>query len=137
MLPRRHRVNAARDFRAITRSGARAGGSAVVLSAKLVPIDPAADPDPATWRSGFIVSKAVGNAVVRHRTQRRLRHILWSLMCEEPLSLPEGTRVDVVVRAFPAAAETAHDELAAEVRSTLRRAVRKARRRREEPSDGR
>ncbi|WP_344684511.1 MULTISPECIES: ribonuclease P protein component [Actinomycetes] len=144
MLPRRHRVTVASDFRAVTRAGGRAGGSCVVISARLAdrpnhPGDPApgVGPDATAWRCGFIVSKAVGNSVVRHRTQRRLRHIIWDIMREGSVEVPEGARLDVVVRALPAAVEAAHDELISEVRSTLLRAVRKARRRREgEPDAG-
>ena len=44
-------------------------------------------------RVGFVVSKAVGNAVVRNRTKRVLR----ALMSARVGQLPEG--VDVVVRA--------------------------------------
>lgn len=49
-------------------------------------------------RVGFVVSKAVGGAVVRNRVKRRLRH----LVAQELVSAP-GPR-DVVVRALPAAA---------------------------------
>lgn len=160
MLPRRHRVTTASDFRAVTRNGARAGGSCVVISARpsslsdlaagraqpaqgdrLAPEGAAragrAQGDPVRWRCGFIVSKAVGNAVVRHRTQRRLRHIVAGLMREGAVEVREGHRLDLVVRALPAAAEAAHDELVSQVRSTLLRAVGKAeRRRREAGSDG-
>ncbi|MDZ5077384.1 MULTISPECIES: ribonuclease P protein component [Nesterenkonia] len=131
MLPRRHRVTAPTDFRAVTRSGSRAGGSAVVISVRLVADAGAADADQVPWRCGFIVSKAVGNAVVRHRTQRRLRHILWDVMREDSMTIPEGVRLDVVVRALPAAPEAAHDELVAQLRSTLVRAARKELRRRD------
>ena len=44
-------------------------------------------------RVGFVVSKAVGNAVVRNRTKRVLR----ALMSARIRQLPDG--VDVVVRA--------------------------------------
>ena len=44
-------------------------------------------------RVGFVVSKAVGNAVVRNRTKRILRALMSSRMGQ----LPDG--VDVVVRA--------------------------------------
>ena len=44
-------------------------------------------------RVGFVVSKAVGNAVVRNRTKRVLR----ALMSARIGGLPEG--VDVVIRA--------------------------------------
>jgi ribonuclease P protein component len=46
-------------------------------------------------RVGFVVSKAVGNAVVRNRTKRVLR----ALMSAHIGRLPDG--VDVVVRANP------------------------------------
>lgn len=124
MLPRRHRVTAAQDFRKVTRTGVRAGGSVVVMSALL---NTASDAGP-RWRCGFIVSKAVGNAVVRHRTQRRLRHLIWTSMQERPLDIPAGTRLDLVVRALPGAASADHDELSVEMGSALARAVKKARR---------
>jgi ribonuclease P protein component len=47
-------------------------------------------------RVGFVVSKAVGNAVVRNRAKRVLR----ALMSSRVGQLPAG--VDVVVRANPA-----------------------------------
>ena len=46
-------------------------------------------------RVGFVVSKAMGNAVVRNRTKRVLR----ALMSARLGQLPDG--VDVVVRANP------------------------------------
>jgi ribonuclease P protein component len=46
-------------------------------------------------RVGFVVSKAVGNAVVRNRTKRILR----ALMSVRMEQLPHG--VDVVIRAKP------------------------------------
>jgi ribonuclease P protein component len=58
----------------------------------------------ASARVGFIVSKAVGSAVVRHRVTRRLRH----LMRDRITALPGGTLV--VVRALPpAAVASSHD----------------------------
>jgi ribonuclease P protein component len=50
-------------------------------------------------RVGFVVSKAVGGAVVRNRTKRRLR----ALMAARLDAIPAGT--DVVVRANPVAAQ--------------------------------
>ena len=48
-------------------------------------------------RVGFVVSKAVGGAVVRNRVKRRLRHLA-------ALELDgSATAHDVVVRALPAA----------------------------------
>lgn len=49
-------------------------------------------------RVGFVVSKAVGNSVVRHRVTRRLRYVVRARLDR----LPEGSLV--VIRARPAAA---------------------------------
>lgn len=64
---------------------------------------------------GFIVSKAVGNAVTRHRVSRRLRHVFRSRL----EVLPGGSMV--VVRALPRAEVAGSDELAADVDRALRR----------------
>jgi ribonuclease P protein component len=62
------------------------------LSPDLVPdVVPAA-------RAGFVVGRAVGNSVVRHRTVRRLRH----LVRDRYDRLPAGSLL--VVRALPPAA---------------------------------
>lgn len=70
-------------------------------------------------RAGFVVSKAVGNAVVRHRVARRLRHLVAARLPQ----LPSGARL--VVRALaPAATATSAElglDLDAALGSTLRR----------------
>ena len=66
-------------------------------------------------RIGFVVSKAVGNSVVRNRVQRRLRH----LAREHLASLP-GSAV-LVVRALPAAAAASGAELGADLARSLER----------------
>lgn len=64
---------------------------------------------------GFAVSRAVGNAVVRHRTARRLRH----LMRDRLDRLPLGSRV--VVRALPMAATRSASALAGDLDAGLDR----------------
>ncbi|KXF85784.1 ribonuclease P [Rhodococcus ruber Chol-4] len=66
-------------------------------------------------RFGFVVSKAVGPAVIRHRVARRLRHICATLVDEVPVG------ADVVVRALPGAASASSRELDRQVRSGLAR----------------
>lgn len=66
-------------------------------------------------RVGFVVSKAVGNSVVRHRVTRRLRH----LMRDRLAGLPSGT--GVVVRALGPAATASSAELGADLDAALRR----------------
>lgn len=77
----------------------------------LVPDD--ADPD---LRVGFVVSKAVGVAVVRNRVKRRLRH----LVRERLGDLPRGL---LVVRAQPAAAQASYAELGRALDRCLQRAL--------------
>jgi ribonuclease P protein component len=68
-----------------------------------------------TARVGFVVSKAVGNSVVRHRVSRRLRH----LMADRIGTLP--TSYTLVVRALPSSAGASSSELGADLDGALRR----------------
>ncbi|MCD1144396.1 ribonuclease P protein component [Kocuria sp. LUK] len=101
MLPEQHRMRTSAQFRATTRSGARSGRRNVVVSVRATrPGDPA--------RVGFVVSKAVGNAVRRNRVKRRLRALAQSTVRRAPYGY------DVVVRALPPAAAAPWPELAAD-----------------------
>jgi ribonuclease P protein component len=77
---------------------------------------------PVPARAGFVVPKAVGNAVARNLVRRRLRH----LVRERLTALPAGA--EVVVRALPAAAKSGYDELARDLDAALRAAVKPRRR---------
>ena len=127
MLPKEHRLTSSRDHRAAMRHGFRAGGSGLMVSVLLRPDEAAADQE--SWRCGLVVSKAVGNAVVRHRVQRRLRHVMWDLMRDGALELVSGYSSDFVIRAFPEITTLDHSRLRAEVLGAAQRAQRKAMRR--------
>lgn len=71
-------------------------------------------------RFGLIVGKTVGNAVVRHRVARRLRHICSAAASALPVEL------DVVVRALPGAATASSEELADQIDSGLRKLAPRA-----------
>jgi ribonuclease P protein component len=64
-------------------------------------------------RAGFVVSKAVGNAVVRNTVRRRLRHLVRERLPE----LPAGSTV--VVRALPPAAGASYAQLGADLDAAL------------------
>lgn len=66
-------------------------------------------------RFGLIVSKAVGNAVIRHRVARRLRHMCGKVIAELPAD------ADIVIRALPGAATADSDELLRQLRGALRK----------------
>ena len=74
-------------------------------------------------RAGFVVSKAVGNAVVRNTVRRRLRHLVRERLPE----LPAGSTL--VVRALPVAAEASYARLGTDLDAALA-AARTARGRR-------
>lgn len=93
MLPARHRLRSSTDFAAVFRGARGAGGSRsgsrfIVVHANST--DARAGQPP---RVGLVVSKAVGNAVVRNRAKRVLR----ALMSMRIGQVPDG--VDVVIRA--------------------------------------
>lgn len=66
-------------------------------------------------RVGFVVGRPVGGAVVRHRVQRQLRHLMRSRLG----ALPDGTLL--VVRAQPAAADAGSAALGDDLDAALRR----------------
>jgi ribonuclease P protein component len=111
VLPRASRLNSSGDFRSTIRRGVRVGRSSLVLHA-------GATPGRTGVRVGFVVSKAVGNAVTRNRVKRRLRH----LAVRELGRTPGG--VDVVVRALPPSAREGTD-LAGDLSSAWAKAVRR------------
>lgn len=118
MLTGAHRIRSSRLFGATIRRGVRAGTRTLVLHLDLCP-DPA--PREATRpeepRVGFVVSKAVGTAVVRNKVKRRLRHL-----ARERLSSLPGSAA-LVVRALPASAGATYDELGADFDSALSRVL--------------
>ena len=113
MPARQHRITRGDDYRRIVRTGNRVGGAFCITHAVLH-VSPEA---PA--RFGFIVSKAIGNAVTRNLVRRRLKHIV-------ERHLAQGfTGADVVFRALPQAATADYDALAREVQRGLQRAMQR------------
>lgn len=92
------------------RRGVRAGRRRLVVHA-VAGTAPGTEP----VRAGFIVSKAVGNSVVRHRVARRLRH----LVAERRGTLPPGSAL--VIRALPPAAAASSAELGGDLDGALRK----------------
>lgn len=76
------------------------------------PSQPRSPASAAPARVGFVVSRAVGGAVIRNRVKRRLRHLLAARLS----ILSAGSLL--VVRALPAAS-TLEDRVAQDVESAL------------------
>lgn len=101
MLARANRLVTAEDYRNTVRRGQRTGtGNTVVY---LVQRRNSGGP-----RFGFIVSKAVGNAVTRNLIRRRLKSVCRSLVSLE-------ADADIVVRALPSARNASWTQLQDEV----------------------
>jgi ribonuclease P protein component len=66
-------------------------------------------------RAGFVVGKAVGNSVVRHRVTRRLRAVVRDQLHRLPPS------ADLVVRARPEAAGASSQDLRRDVTAGIDR----------------
>ena len=111
MLPEAHRLRSSADFTEVVRRGRRASRPLLTVHALL-------SQDAAPVRAGLVVSKAVGGSVVRHRTSRRLRHLLRDRVA----ALPAGARL--VVRAAPAAGSAPSAALAVDLDAALAGALR-------------
>lgn len=109
----RHRLRTGDEFRAVTRGGVRSARSHVVVHLALLPQGPDAP------RVGFVVSKQVGNAVIRNRVTRRLREIIRPCLC----TLPPTTAL--VIRALPGIDTQPFAQLESDVQSALASAQRK------------
>ncbi|QGU08710.1 ribonuclease P [Corynebacterium occultum] len=112
MLPRQYKFTSPVQFDRTIKRGQRAGSRTLVVHLW----EASAEAEPVIIggpRFGLIISKAVGNAVVRHRTARRLRHICATLAPE----LPKNHHL--VIRALPRSAEATSAELERDLRRTV------------------
>jgi ribonuclease P protein component len=114
VLPAAHRLRRSVDFERAVRRGTRAGRPTVMVHT-LVPDEGEESP-----QVGFVVSKAVGNAVQRNLVKRRLRAAIRARVTH----LPARTRA--VVRALPGAASAPYADLERDVVASLDRAVERA-----------
>jgi ribonuclease P protein component len=122
VLAAAQRLRRSNDFAATVRGGRRAGRGTVVVHVLLdEPVQAGSSDSPA--RAGFVVSKAVGNAVTRNKVRRRLRHLVRDRLG----ALPAGT--SLVVRAQPAAAAASAETLGIDLDAALA-AARSPRKRR-------
>ncbi|MGO4534888.1 ribonuclease P protein component [Leifsonia sp. 2MCAF36] len=113
MLAKANRITRGADYRATVRRGTRFSGTNTLTYIR-------SNPDSDVVRFGFIVSKAVGNAVTRNLVRRRLKAAAYDLL-PRFAGDEAATGADVVVRALPASVQapwaSLHEELS---RASLR-----------------
>ncbi len=105
MLAKANRIRSGTDYRLTVRKGVRVHAPNTIIyvcSASDGPV-----------RFGFIVSKAVGGAVVRNTVRRRLKAV-----CRELLPEVAPGR-EIVVRALPASAQASWITLQSEIRRAV------------------
>ena len=140
MLPRPHRMTASAQFAEVLRRGRRGGNASVVVHALARPAaDARSGPQHPTnqpvgehaTKVGFVVGKAVGNSVVRHRVVRRLRAQMAARLDRV------ATQQAVVVRALPSAAVADSAVLGADLDRALDRILDHGPGRRARPASSR
>ena len=109
MLAGAHRLRSSVGFTRAVRRGVKRARPAVVVHA----YDTAR---PTPTQVGFIVAKPVGNAVVRNRVKRRLRHLVAAYLA----TTPDG--LEIVVRANTAAV-TRPDRLSGDLQAAWTQAL--------------
>jgi len=114
VLPPAHRLTDAESFRAVVRRGRRASSGTLVVHVLVAGGDVAGTGPVA----GFVVSKAVGNAVTRNRVRRRLRHLV-----RDQLDWLPSTAA-LVIRALPGSATATPTELRTDLVRCLKQATR-------------
>jgi ribonuclease P protein component len=114
VLPAESRMRRSAEFEFTVRRGSRAG-RALLTGHLLLRAGEEAQPP----LVGFVVSKAVGNAVVRNKVRRRLRSVLRGYLPR----LPGGSLL--VIRAHPQAAVARQADLAAELDLVMGRLMRR------------
>lgn len=127
MLPRAHRMRSSEHFAETISKGRRMGASSLVIYAvsndavsnDAVPNDAVSIKPTAATAVGFVVSKAVGNSVVRHRVLRQLRAVVAAR-----LPVVSGYR-SMVVRALPGAAGRSTAQLGADLDRALIKVARR------------
>jgi ribonuclease P protein component len=125
MLSPKNRMRHSTEFGSAMRSGRRASRDDLAVVYLPPPAARGTTTGPEAFpvgghppRVGFIVSKAVGGAVVRKRVQRRLRHLMRPRLFE----LPNGSLL--VVRAKPSAATARYEDLGAQLDGAIASAIR-------------
>ncbi len=117
MVASAHRISRGSDFSRTLKAGVRVSTRDLVVH--VLDLNGLEHPPVSTvggpWL-GLIVSKSVGNAVVRHRTARRLRAAF-----DATVDLCPSDQCLVVIRARPGVVDQRSDDLTRQLRSAYRK----------------
>jgi ribonuclease P protein component len=111
MLAKVNRVTTLNDFQRATRTGRKAGSKSFVVHITKNELE--------VTRFGYVVSKNVGNSVIRHTLSRKLREI----SREQLTTLPTG--YDIVVRALAGSENLTSAEIRKQIAPTITRILKK------------
>ena len=89
MLPKKHRLNLSKDFEKVTKKGVKVNTEIAVIYAIANPLTQN------NSQIGLIVSKIVGNSVVRHKVSRQIRNVVKEVLNKIP------NNIQIVIRALP------------------------------------
>lgn len=108
------------DFKRV-RGGARASTPAFALEGRPRSDGASADAEPTPSRAGLVITKKLGNAVLRNRIRRRLKHAMVAARLTETLPA-----YDFVFVARQAAVDRAFSELVHDIETAVARIQRAA-----------
>ena len=114
MLPKKNRLTSTKDFQNVTKTGVRVYSDVAVIYALA---------NPTTQKNseiGLIVSKVVGNSVVRHKVSRQIRNVV-----KEILETIPGN-IQIVIRALPAITEKDFSEINKILSESINKSIVKA-----------
>ncbi len=89
MLPKKHRLNLSKDFEKVTKKGVKVNTEIAIIYAIANPLTQT------NSQIGLIVSKIVGNSVVRHKVSRQIRNVVKEVLNKIP------NNIQIVIRALP------------------------------------
>ena len=114
MLPKLNRLTSTKDFQNVTKSGVRVYSDVAVIYALANPTSQK------NSQIGLIVSKVVGNSVIRHKISRQLRNIVKDLLPTIP------NNIQIVIRALPSITEKEYSDINQTLIESINKSIVKA-----------
>ena len=114
MLPKLNRLTSSKDFQNVTKTGVRVYCDVAVIYALANPTSQK------NSQVGLIVSKVVGNSVIRHKTSRQIRSIVKELIPQIP------PNIQIVIRALPEITTKDFSEITKSISESVLKSIVKA-----------